>query len=271
MNEVPLFLEREGERLFAVHHRPAVPGHRAVVICHPLAEEKLWSHRVLVSFARDLAGAGFDVLRFDSRGEGDSDRQFEDSDFESRVSDTEFATETLRGLAPGTTDLTLVGLRLGASVAAAAASGRGDVTRLILWDPVVDGSAYMQHFLRLNLMAQMAAHRRVVEDREALAARIRGGGSINIEGYALTGALFEQVSRFRLADALPSFGGEMLLVQIDAADAPLKPELAALTETHPRRSVVQIREETFWKEGRAFCQHAPELNRVSLEALGVYR
>jgi len=271
MNENPLFLERDGERLFAVHHRPAAPRHRAAVICHPLAEEKLWSHRVLVSFARELASAGFDVLRFDFRGEGDSDRRFEDADLETRVSDAAFAIETLRRLAPGATDLTLVGLRLGASVAAAAVSRRTDVSRLILWDPVVDGSAYMQNFLRLNLMAQMAAHRRVVEDREALTARIRGGGSINIEGYALTAPLFEQVSLFRLADALTSFDGETLLVQIDAADAPLKPELAALASAHPRRLVAQVREEPFWKEIRTFYQRAPELGRVSLEALGVNR
>jgi exosortase A-associated hydrolase 2 len=271
MNEVPLFVERDGERLFAVHHRPAVPGCRAAVVCHPLAEEKLWSHRVLVSFARDLAGAGLDVLRFDYRGEGDSDRPFEDSDFETRVDDTGFAIDTLRRLAPDAADLSLVGLRLGASVAATAASRRDDVTRLILWDPVVDGSAYMQHFLRLNLMAQMAAHRRVVEDREALAARIRGGGSINIEGYALTGPLFEQVSRFRLANTLTSFRGETLLVQIDTADAPVKPELAALADAHPSRRVAQVRQEHFWKEGRSFCQYAPALSRVSLQALGVNR
>ena len=43
-------------------------------MCHPLGEEKLWAHRVFVSLARDLANAGFVVLRFDCRGEGDSDR-----------------------------------------------------------------------------------------------------------------------------------------------------------------------------------------------------
>ena len=271
MYEDHRFLERDGERLFAIHHRPVSPANRAVVICHPLAEEKLWSHRVLVSLARELASAGFAVLRFDYRGEGDSDRRFEDADFESRITDTVFAVEALHELEPAATDLTLLGLRLGASVAAAAACRRSDIRRLILWDPVADGSAYMQQFLRLNLMAQMAAHRRVVEDREALAERIRSGGSISIEGYALNGPLFEQVSAFRLADALAAFQGDTLLVQIDAADGPLKPELATLADAHPRCHAVQVREEPFWKEIRSFCQRAPELSRVSLEALGVSR
>jgi len=267
MHEDHQFLNLDGERLFAVHHRTATPADRAVVICHPLGEEKLWSHRVFVSLARELAAAGFATLRFDFRGEGDSDRRFEDASFETRVEDAIFAVDAVRSLEPSITEVSLLGLRLGASVAAAAASRRQDVARLILWDPVVDGSAYMQHFLRLQLMAQMAVHRRVVEDREALTARILGGDTINIEGYELTGALFRQVSAFRLADALSGFGGTTLLVQIDQGENPVKPELAALTAANVRGRVIQVREEAFWKEIRNFYQRAPELSRVSLEAL----
>lgn len=267
MREDPQFLDLDGERLFAVHHRTTAPARRAVVMCHPLGEEKLWSHRVFVSLARELAAAGFATLRFDFRGEGDSARRFEDADLESRVEDAVFAVDAVRTLEPSITEVTLLGLRLGASVAAAAAGRRKDVDRLILWDPVVDGSAYMQNFLRLQLMAQMAIHRRVVEDREALAARILGGDTISIEGYELTGALFRQVSAFRLADALSGFGGTTLLVQIDQGENPVKPELAALATASERRRVVQVREEAFWKEIRNFYQRAPELSRVSLEAL----
>ena len=158
------FLDLNGERVFAGHHRPALPASRAVVMCHPLAEEKLWSHRVFVSFARDLAAAGFAVLRFDFRGEGDSDRPFEQSDFETRIQDACLAVDTVRALNPTVTEVTLLGLRLGASVAAAAAARRSDVARLVLWDPVIDGAAYMQTVLRLNLMFQMAIHQRVVEE-----------------------------------------------------------------------------------------------------------
>ena len=49
------------------------PCAAAFVFCHPLTEEKLWTHRVFVTFARELAAAGHTVLRFDYRGNGDSD------------------------------------------------------------------------------------------------------------------------------------------------------------------------------------------------------
>ena len=73
-------------------------------MCHPLGEEKLWAHRVFVTFARDLATAGFAVLRFDFRGEGDSDRPFEQADFETRIEDACLAIDTVRELNPGVTE-----------------------------------------------------------------------------------------------------------------------------------------------------------------------
>ncbi len=170
MQEDYQFLDLEGERVFAALHRPTQPPSRAIVMCHPLGEEKLWSHRVFVSFARELAAAGFAVLRFDFRGEGDSDRSFEQTDFESRIGDCNLAVDAVRRMNPSVAEVTLLGLRAGAAVAAAVAARRSDISRLVLWDPVIDGAAYMQTVLRLNLMYQMALHRKVVENREALVA-----------------------------------------------------------------------------------------------------
>ena len=261
-------LHLNGELLFAGIHSPAVPTARGVVMCHPLGEEKLWAHRVFVSLARELAAAGFAVMRFDFRGEGDSDRAFENSDFETRIDDANFAISSLREALPSVEDVTLIGLRLGAAVAAATAARRPDISRLILWDPVVDGAAYMQAVLRLNLMFQMALHHRVVENRDALVARLVSGGTVNVEGYELAEPLFRQVSQFRLHGALADFHGEAFVVQVDQGDASPRPELAALTIANPRCRVEVVREEAFWREIKTFYQRAPELTRVTLQALG---
>lgn len=269
MQEDPQFLELEGERVFAVLHRPGESPSRAIVMCHPLGEEKLWSHRVFVSFAREMAASGFAVLRFDFRGEGDSDRNFEQTDFASRIRDCNLAVDEVRLLNPSVTEVTLLGLRLGAAVAAAVAAQRSDVARLVMWDPVVDGAAYMQTVLRLNLMYQMALHRKVVENRDALVARLAQGETVNIEGYELTEPLFRQVSEFRLGDVLHRFSGEALIVQINQGDADTKPDLAALAENNPRCRVDTVREEPFWKEIRSFYQRAPELTGATSRMLGV--
>ena len=73
--EQPFFDGTGDSRLFAFAHHPVGASRGNVVFCHAFAEEKLWSHRVYVTFARELAQAGYGVLRFDMRGEGDSGRE----------------------------------------------------------------------------------------------------------------------------------------------------------------------------------------------------
>jgi exosortase A-associated hydrolase 2 len=268
MTENFQFLELRGERVFAALHRPAHTASSGVVMCHPLGEEKLWSHRVHVSFARALAAAGIAVFRFDNRGEGDSDREFSESDLDTRIEDACLAIDSLQSVCPSVTHITVLGLRFGAAVAATAAARHGGVARLILWDPVVDGSAYMQAVLRLNLMFQMSLHQKVLENREALVARLARGETVNIEGYELSDPLFRQASDFKLRDALAEFSGDVLIVQVNAGEAPLRPELISLTEGRERVRLTAVTEEPFWKEIKTFCQRSDALTRVSLEALG---
>lgn len=267
MTENAYFLPIGGERLFAFLHLPDGAPHAGAVLCAPLAEEKLWSHRVFVSFARELAARGWAVLRFDFRGEGDSDRRFEETDFETRLEDTHAAIDELKRKT-GVSKLALVGLRLGAIIAAAAAAKRDDVNRLLLWDPVVDGADYMQSVLRINLMAQMAIHRKVVEDRDALVARLQRRETVNIEGYDLGLALFEQVSAVKLAESLAARPLSCRIVSIAARQAPPRMELAALAASIPTVTIDAAAEEPFWKEIKTFYQRAEDLFRVSLNALG---
>jgi exosortase A-associated hydrolase 2 len=263
MHEDYLFLEINGERIFVGHHRPARPASRAIVMCHPLAEEKLWAHRVFVSFARDLSVAGFDVLRFDFRGEGDSDRDFEQTDLETRIEDATRAIDAVHEMNPFITEITLLGLRLGANVAAATAARRSDVDRLVLWDPVVDGSAYIQNVLRLNLMFQMALHRKVIENRDMLVARLAAGDTVNIEGYELNEALFRQVSQLRLADTLSRFRGKTLVAQIHQGTSQAKADLVELAASDGHVHLEAVQEETFWKEIKTFCRRSVALTATT--------
>ena len=268
MTENAYFLPLGDERLFAFLHRPEGACRGGAVLCAPLAEEKLWSHRVFVGFARDLAARGYAVLRFDYRGEGDSDRPFEQSDCRTRVADVRAAIDELKRQIPGLDRVTLVGLRFGAMVAAAAAAGREDVDRLVLWDPVVDGADYMQTVLRSNLMAQMAIHHKVLESREQLIERFERGETVNVEGYALSGALFREASALRLADLLAAAGRPCLAIAVAPRAAPPRPDLAALAASGQLELAAAV-EEAFWKEIKQFYQRAEDLTRVTFGWLGV--
>jgi len=268
VQEEAFFLDLDGERLFSVLHQPATPTGRGVVLCAPLGEEMLWSRRVFVTFARELACRGYAVLRFDYRGEGDSDRWFHESSLTTRVEDTTFAIDSLQRLVAGTDQITLAGLRLGASIATAVAAERRDIQQLILWDPVIDGADYMQSVLRMNLMFQMALHRKVVENREQLAERLERGDTVNVEGYELSGALFSEASDLRLADLLPKFAGRSLVVSIPAREAAPREDLVALGAACTNSTVLSAIEEPFWREIKTFYQRADRLFDTTLEWLG---
>src|ERR1700759_2253840 len=55
-------------------HRPHnVPYNgNSVLICAPIGRDGVWTYRALFLWAEHLAGQGYQVLRYDHRGEGDS-------------------------------------------------------------------------------------------------------------------------------------------------------------------------------------------------------
>ena len=76
----------------------------------------------------------------------------------------------------------LIGLRLGASLAALAACGRSDVEALVLWEPVTDGREYVEELL--------GAHRNWLDRRaEALGRRAQREVRGEVLGFPFTDAL----------------------------------------------------------------------------------
>jgi alpha/beta superfamily hydrolase len=101
MKEIPFFFPNNNYNLFGIIHHPMQSwGKGGFVFCHPFAEEKLWTHRVYVSFARELAQRGYYVLRFDYMGHGDSDGKFEESTIETHFSDINCAIDWLKNEVP---------------------------------------------------------------------------------------------------------------------------------------------------------------------------
>lgn len=267
MNETPLFFQRESQRLFGVLHQPvAAPAQTGYVFCHPFAEEKLWAHRVFVSFARELAARGYAVLRFDFRGHGDSDGYFEEATIESYQTDIEAAAVALRERAPSVRHLGLLGLRLGATLAALVAerSATG-VDRLVLWDPIIDGEKYGQEILMTNLATQMATHGKVVTDRAKLAAQMEAGATVNIDGYEMSGAIFRQIGSLSLSTSTPQFGGNCFIAQIDRGPKPLRADLSALKQRYGSAELAQVVEQPFWKEIKEFYNRADNLFAPTLD------
>lgn len=122
----------------------------AVLLCPPFGEEAVRAHRALRVLAQRIEAAGYAAMRLDYSGTGDSSGDSADARIADWVEDIAAAAQALRARS-GSARVVLVGLRLGATLAAQAARDpRVRAAHLLLWDPVVDGAAYLQDLGRTH-------------------------------------------------------------------------------------------------------------------------
>ncbi len=121
----------------------------AVLLCNPFGEEASRAHRIYRVLATQLERAGYACLRFDYGHTGDSRGAGEDATLAGWVADVGVAAEALRA-ASGSPRVVLVGLRLGATIAALATTAGVPARHLIAWDPVLDGRAYLDELVRVH-------------------------------------------------------------------------------------------------------------------------
>jgi alpha-beta hydrolase superfamily lysophospholipase len=140
---IPFFFGASKRRLYGVYDAPAGGiSPRGVVICYPLGAEYYYAHRACRSLARQLAGTGVHALRFDYPGTGDSAAETDEVRVDDWVEDVGWAVSELKEMADLET-VTLVGLRVGAALAAMVAGGNQDVEQIALWDPISNPVEYV--------------------------------------------------------------------------------------------------------------------------------
>jgi pimeloyl-ACP methyl ester carboxylesterase len=150
----PIYFGRSEAPLYGVYHAPTGAGrNRGVVLCYPFGQEYMRAHRAFRQIAWQLTNRGFQVLRFDYSGTGDSSGELEEVTPHDWLQDVHSAVQELREMA-GVPRVSVLGVRLGALLAALACEQRDDVDRLVLWDPVESGRGYEE-----ELLAAIAADR----------------------------------------------------------------------------------------------------------------
>lgn len=130
--------------LFGWIHAPETGRCRgAVVLCPPLAREHTSAHYTYRKLAEALAEAGLLAVRFDYDGVGDSSGGDEDEGrVEAWLASIGHAVDLAR--ACGARDVSVVGMRMGALLAAVAAARRGDTHSLVLWDPCPTAGGFVK-------------------------------------------------------------------------------------------------------------------------------
>jgi exosortase A-associated hydrolase 2 len=166
---------------------------------HPFAEEMNKSRRMAALQSRLFARAGCMVLQMDLYGSGDSDGDFGDARWEIWKHDLETACAWLKRAQPG--PISLWGLRLGASLAAEAVfESVESYGPLLLWQPVINGEAFLTQFLRQKIASEMfkGGPR---SGTSALRERFARSESIEVSGYMIVPALAAAIDGVKLANA----------------------------------------------------------------------
>lgn len=200
------FLASRAGRIFLMHYPAAAQAGAAVryVLCvPPFAEEMNKSRRMWTLLAERLHARGLGVMVPDLFGTGDSEGDFADARWPQWREDlsvlARFAVEA------GARQISVCALRLGAALALdwLARSSPQPVDRVVLWQPVVNGSVLLTQFLRLRLAASLRQTAPASETTTRLRERLAAGESLEIAGYELAHELARDIDALRLEALLP--------------------------------------------------------------------
>jgi uncharacterized protein len=214
-----------------------------VLLCNPFGEEASRAHRTYRVLATQLERAGYACLRFDYSGTGDSLGEGADATLAAWVRDVVIAAERLRE-ATGVGRVAVVGLRLGATIAMMAnATGELRARHLLMWDPVVDGAAYVRELIgqhRAYMQAEIGPRWR---DRLQIAP---DGTPAEALGAPIGAVLGGQLAAIDLAAVHPSAD------HVTVVTTRLTPELARLRARLPSAARwIEMAESPAWNTDAA--------------------
>ena len=236
--------------LYGSFHPAAGKAKAAVLIVPPFGDERRACTRFLAQFARRLAAAGCDVLRFDLSATGESPGDLRDAGLDRWVSDIDAARCELRNLSKSPNQVGL-GVRLGANLLVRSSQSEA----CVLWEPLLEGGKYLDEIVRRKLIKEMKGGGQAASDAESINAAWAAGETVDCDGFAISATLACELRKLSLADDLPDCRTQ--IVHVTGARK-LPPAWEALG-----REVLLIRDKPFW--GRLDYYVSRELEDAAIE------
>jgi pimeloyl-ACP methyl ester carboxylesterase len=170
-----------------------------VLLAPPIGREGRATRFAFRRLAAKLSELGFVTLRFDYHGVGDSAGSFDDPDLDRLwVESVTAAADLLRSC--GLSSISLVGMRLGATIASVAAvEDHLDLSMLVLWDPCESGRAYLRELQALEAL-RLDNH------------LIDQGGSIETSEFVISADRAEEIRRLSLVKLAPGRVADRVLI-----------------------------------------------------------
>jgi pimeloyl-ACP methyl ester carboxylesterase len=141
---LPFFFGSKQRRLFGVYEEATHNADAgAALLCGSWGIEYTNAHRAMRVLSKRLCATGFDTLRFDYFGSGDSSGDTIDAELDGWKDDISTALQELKEIS-GKPRIVIVGMRLGATLAAElAAQPSVEIDGIVLWDPILSGFDYV--------------------------------------------------------------------------------------------------------------------------------
>jgi len=220
----PFYFGESGKQLFGCYHAPNTKAGRGcgVVLCYPMGHEYMQFHRAYRQLARHLSRVGFPVLRFDFFACGDSAGNSEEGEIHQWLADISSAIGEMKRRSH-VVKVCLAGLRLGATLSMIQGAGREDIGGMVLWDPVVSGTGYVEKLRMLHQRMLRLAHVKQKGDT-------KGDKPAEILGFRYPQSLLADVENLDLLSIEKKPADKVLVIQSDeeADQRPLKNHLESI-------------------------------------------
>ena len=236
------------ERVLVVFHQPVGAASSGMVLCPSIHAEAVRSQRREVITGWEMSARGIAVARVAYRGTSHSDGHPESMTFDAMVADALVAARVLSERT-GATSIGFLGTRLGALVAAKAASEMNGGP-LVLWEPPFDLGQYYREIFRARMIGLVKQGLRSATGA-ALVNQLARDGVLDVVGNPLSHSLYQSTVGLDVIDlVVQSHSTRVLVVQMSTRTEPRPGLVRALagwrSEGIGVETVVVAHDEAWW-------------------------
>ena len=186
----PHFMETVHGSIFVIEYVPRSlkPETETVIIVPPFAEEMNRSRRMMSLQARALASSGVRAILVDLHGTGDSAGEFSDARWTVWCDNISCVLSNIVEASQGSVNF--LAIRFGALILFDRQSNLvSRASKIVLWSPCTNGSAFLRQFLRIRIASQMSENNSNNETIAELMDRFAAGESVEVAGYEISAEL----------------------------------------------------------------------------------
>jgi hypothetical protein len=199
------YIDSGGEQLYYVLHRTIGTPKARVLLAGSFISERPHRYIPWVRWARYLADHGYEAMRFDYRGCGESTGGFENFDMDSWADDARAAAKFLHSREPSL-PVALHGLGMGALIVdRLLEEGAGD--SMMTWLPPKNGEDLLYQQLQLKIATDYVLRVSPAKTRDQYVDDLRSGVEVEVEGFKWAPRLWSSAKRYagpeQAGDAAP--------------------------------------------------------------------